>query len=148
MGIGYSHNILSDDGLWESVAYYNKNNGNWDKLRPIFIKDENQFSDEDMINIIIILEAKKHIRDLNRDNEYPSGWKIDKDIIKLIEVIWNITTKQYDYKCNVKDHDTGIISEVSYSGDRMHRLAINKDAFEDYKLNGINGQIYKTFLKK
>ena len=134
MGVSYSTNELSDDNLWESVSYLDEETGEWNKLRNIFNKNGTQFTDDDMNNIIPFIQAKKNIRD---EKDKAIGWNIDTNIIKLTDINWDNTTKQYNYKCWIKTEDGSIETEKEYDGSRMHRLAINISKLENYK-NGIS----------
>ena len=99
--------------------------------------------DDDMIKITPIMAAKK-------SDPSNKKWIINNDIIRIVDIKWLSEVKAYTYK--VSTNVDNLVDELSYPYNRMHRLAIHKEALENYKMmkkgDKIKGAQFYKFSKQ
>lgn len=146
MGNNFSTSEYSNDGRWVSVAKWdNKLRFNPDNKKDNwYMLNDNIFDgldDNDMNQITSIMSAKKS----DRIND---KWFIDNNIIRVVDIKWRSEVKAYTYKVSTNLHNR--VDKISYPYNKMYRLAIHKEALENYKMtkNGDKGTLFHKMAKE
>ena len=131
MGSGFSTNLSSNNDEWGTVALFTdetilekRGKECWGKIN--FESFEN-LNDDDMKNIVPIIVSK------NSGSPQQGGWDVNHDVIRIIKITWVPEKKAYESIASIRGECGTEVYEKDYSTDRMYRLAINLEAFEDYK---------------